>query len=472
VKIAYFEAFAGASGNMILGAILDAGLELERLQEGLKTLPITGYTISSTKVKKRGIAGTFVDVKVEGPQEERKLPDIERIILESALPERVKTLSLKVFRRLAEAEAKVHNMPVEEVHFHEVGAVDAIVDVVGSILGLELLGVEEVYVSPLHLGYGMVKSAHGLLPVPAPATIELIKGVPVYGWDVEAELLTPTGAAILTTLACSFGNPPPFKLEKVGYGAGFWDLPFPNLLRLCIGEKEEPGYAATIELIKGVPVYGWDVEAELLTPTGAAILTTLACSFGSPPPFKLEKVGYGAGFWDLPFPNLLRLCIGEKEAPGYEEDYVTVLEANIDDMNPQWFDHLIERLLEAGALDAYLSPIQMKKGRPGVKLGVIVQEEKLEPVLDAIFRESTTIGVRAYRVKRWKLEREEIPVLTPFGEVRVKVAHRGGQILNIAPEYEDCRKLAKERGVALKEIYQAALEEAWKRVRDGPDGAI
>jgi uncharacterized protein (TIGR00299 family) protein len=397
MKIAYFEAFAGASGNMILGAILDAGLELERLQEGLRALQLTGYTISATKVKKRGIAGTFVDVKVEGPQEERRLPDIERIILESALPERVKTLSLKAFRRLAEAEAKVHNIPVEEVHFHEVGAVDAIVDVVGSILGLELLGVEEVYVSPLHLGYGMVKSAHGLLPVPAPATMELIKGVPVYGWDVEAELLTPTGAAILTTLACSFG---------------------------------------------------------------------------SPPPFKLEKLGYGAGFWDLPFPNLLRLCIGEKEAHGYEEDYVTVLEANIDDMNPQWFDHLIERLLEAGALDAYLSPIQMKKGRPGVKLGVIVQEEKLGPVLDAIFRESTTIGVRAYRAKRWKLEREEITVLTQFGEVKVKVARRGGQILNIAPEYEDCRKLAKERGVALKEVYQAALGEARKQVRRGLDGAI
>ncbi len=381
---------------MILGAILDAGLELEKLQEGLRALPIGGYTISASKVKKRGIAGTFVEVKVEEPQEERRLSDIERMILDSSLPERVKTWSLKVFRRLAEAEAKVHNVPVEEVHFHEVGAVDAIVDVVGSILGLELLGVEEVYVSPLRLGYGMVKSAHGLLPVPAPATMELIKGVPVYGWDVEAELLTPTGAAILTTLACSFG---------------------------------------------------------------------------SPPPFKLEKVGYGAGFWDLPFPNLLRLCIGERETFGYEEDYTTVLEANIDDMNPQWFDNLMERLLEAGALDVYLAPIQMKKGRPGVKLGVIVQGEKIEPVLDVIFSESTTIGVRAYQVRRWKLEREETPVLTPFGEVRVKVARRGGQILNIAPEYEDCRRLAKEKGVALKEVYQAAMEEARKLVRGGQGGA-
>jgi len=396
MKIAYFEAFAGASGNMILGAILDAGLELEKLQEGLRALPIGGYTISASKVKKRGIAGTFVEVKVDEPQEERRLSDIERMILDSSLPERVKTWSLKVFRRLAEAEAKVHNVPVEEVHFHEVGAVDAIVDVVGSILGLELLGVEEVYVSPLRLGYGMVKSAHGLLPVPAPATMELIKGVPVYGWDVEAELLTPTGAAILTTLACSFG---------------------------------------------------------------------------SPPPFKLEKVGYGAGFWDLPFPNLLRLCIGEREAFGYEEDYTTVLEANIDDMNPQWFDNLMERLLEAGALDVYLAPIQMKKGRPGVKLGVIVQGEKIEPVLDVIFSESTTIGVRAYQVRRWKLEREEIPVLTPFGEVRVKVARKGSQILNIAPEYEDCRRLAKEKGVALKEVYQAAMEEARKLVRGGQGGA-
>ncbi len=392
MKIAYFEAFAGASGNMILGAILDAGLELERLREGLATLPLRGYSIVTSKIKKQGIVGTFVEVKIEGPQEERRLPEIEEIIGGSSLPEKVKALSLKIFRRLAEAEAKVHNIPVEKVHFHEVGAVDAIIDVVGSVLGLELLGVDEVYVSPLHLGYGVVKSAHGLLPVPAPATMELVKGVPVYGWDVEAELLTPTGAAVLTTLARSFGSPPPFRMEKVGYGAGLWDLPFPNLLRLCIGTREE-------------------------------------------------------------------------EIAGYEEDWVTVLEANIDDMNPQWFENLMERLMEAGALDVYLTPIQMKKGRPGVKLGLILEEEKIGQALDIIFSESTTIGVRAYRVKRWKLGREEIPVLTPFGEVRVKVARKGGQILNLAPEYENCRKIAKEKGVPVKEVYQAALEEARKLVR-------
>ncbi|MCS7286811.1 MAG: nickel pincer cofactor biosynthesis protein LarC [Anaerolineae bacterium] len=392
MRIAYFEAFAGASGNMILGALIDAGLELESLIEGLKTLPIGGYSITASRVKKRGIAGTFVEVKVTEPQEERGLPEIEEIIMRSSLPEKVKALSLRVFRRLAEAEARVHDIPVEKVHFHEVGAVDAIVDVVGSILGLELLGVEEVYVSPLHLGYGMVKGAHGPLPVPAPATMELVRGVPVYGWDVEAELLTPTGAAILTTLARSFGSPPPFKVEKVGYGAGLWDLPFPNLLRLCIGVREE-------------------------------------------------------------------------EIAGYEEDYVTVLEANIDDMNPQWFENLLEKLMEAGALDVYLTPLQMKKGRPGVKLGVLLKDEKLAPVLDTIFAESTTIGVRAYRAKRWKLEREEVPVLTPFGEIRVKVARKGGQILNLAPEYEDCRKVAKEMGLPVKEIYQIALEEARRKLK-------
>lgn len=399
MKIAYFEAFAGASGNMILGALLDAGLELESLMEGLKTLPIKGYSITASRVRKRGIAGTFVEVKVESPQEERRLPEIEEIILGSLLPERVKELSLKIFRRLAEAEARVHNIPVDKVHFHEVGAVDAIVDVVGSVLGLELLGVSEVYVSPIHLGYGMVKSAHGPLPVPAPATMELVKGVPVYGWDVEAELLTPTGAAILTTLARSFGSPPPFRVERVGYGAGFWDLPFPNLLRLCIGTREE-------------------------------------------------------------------------EIAGYEEDWVTVLEANIDDMNPQWFESLLERLMGAGALDVYLTPIQMKKGRPGVKLGVILEEDRIGQALDIIFSESTTIGVRAYRVRRWKLGREEIPVMTSFGEVRVKVARKGGQILNLAPEYDDCRKIARERGVPVKEVYQAALEEARRLFRGKGDAEI
>ncbi len=397
MRIAYFEAFAGASGNMILGAILDAGLELERLREGLEALPVRGYSISASRVKKQGIAGTFVEVKVEGPQEERGLREIEEIILGSSLPERVKTLSLKVFRRLAEAEARVHDIPVEKVHFHEVGAVDAIVDVVGSILGLELLGVEEIYVSPLRMGFGVVKSAHGLLPVPAPATMELVKGAPVYGWDVEAELLTPTGAAILTTLARAFGSPPPFRVERVGYGAGLRDLPFPNLLRLCIGTRGE-------------------------------------------------------------------------EITGYEEDCVTVLEANIDDMNPQWFENLVEKLMEAGALDVYLTPIQMKKGRPGVKLGVLLKEEALGPVLDAIFRESTTIGVRAYTAKRWKLAREELPVRTPFGEVRVKVARKGGVILNLAPEYEDCRKVAREKGMPVKEVYQGAMEEARRQLEGRADG--
>lgn len=399
MRIAYFEAFAGASGNMILGALLDAGLELESLMEGLETLPIKGYSITASKVRKQGIAGTFVEVKVEGPQEERGFPEIEEIILGSSLPERVKELSLKIFRRLAEAEAEVHGIPLDKVHFHEVGAVDAIVDVVGSVLGLELLGVDEVYVSPLHLGYGVVKSAHGLLPVPAPATMELVKGAPVYGWDAEAELLTPTGAAILTTLARSFGSPPPFRVEKVGYGAGFWDLPFPNLLRLCIGTKEE-------------------------------------------------------------------------EIAGYEEDWVTVLEANIDDMNPQWFENLVEKLIGAGALDVYLTPIQMKKGRPGVKLGVILEEERIRQALDIIFSESTTIGVRAYRVRRWKLGREEMPVLTPFGEVRVKVAKKGEQILNLAPEYDDCRKIAREKGVPIKEVYQAALEGARKLFKGRGDAEV
>jgi uncharacterized protein (TIGR00299 family) protein len=239
MKIAYFDCFSGISGNMILGALLDAGLELSHLEGALESLNLDGYRLVVDDVRRNGIRGTLVEVKLEEQGVERHLHDIETIIEQSELPPPVKTQSLSVFRRLAQAEAKVHGEPVDHIHFHEVGAMDAIVDVVGSVAGLWLLGVEQVYSSHVHVGRGTVECAHGTLPLPAPATAELLKGVPIYGRDVDAELVTPTGAATLTTLATSYGNGPAMRVAQIGYGAGTRVLPLPNLLRVLIGDTVE-----------------------------------------------------------------------------------------------------------------------------------------------------------------------------------------------------------------------------------------
>jgi uncharacterized protein (TIGR00299 family) protein len=388
MKIAYFDCFSGISGNMILGALVDAGLEMGQLETELARLPISGYTLNAEIVQRRGLRGVHVEVEVSEKGVERHLHDIKEIIEGSDLPDEISRRSLAIFRRLAEAEAKVHGAPVEHIHFHEVGAMDAIVDVVGAVVGLWLMGVERVYASPVHVGRGTVMCAHGALPVPAPATQELLRGAPIYGRDVEAELVTPTGAAILTTLAEEFGAAPPMKVEQVGYGAGSRDLPHPNLLRVSIGE------------------------------------TTA------------------------------------KEVSGYEEDVVTVIETNVDDMNPQLYEHVMERLFDAGALDVFLTPIQMKRGRPGVQLSVILAEERVTDALDILFTETTTIGVRTCPMQRWKLGRERVVVETRYGPIGVKVARRGEAVMNVAPEYRECRGIADERGAPLKEVYQAALEAA------------
>jgi uncharacterized protein (TIGR00299 family) protein len=387
MKIAYFDCFSGVSGNMVLGALVDAGLEVERLRAELARLPISGYTLSAETVRRRGLRGTYVEVEVSEQGVERHLHQIEELIQSSDLPGKVQDLSLAVFRRLAEAEARVHGISVEQVHFHEVGAVDAIVDVVGAAVGLWLLEVERVYASPVHVGRGTVMCAHGTLPVPAPATQELLRGVPIYGRDVEAELVTPTGAAILTTLVGEFGSAPPMQVAQVGYGAGSRDLPIPNLLRVSIGATSE-------------------------------------------------------------------------EVEGYEEDVVTLIETNIDDMNPQFYGHVMGRLFDAGALDVFLTPIQMKGGRPGVQLSVLVSEGRVAGALEVLFAETTTIGVRTCAMRRWKLGRERVVVETRYGPVGVKVARRGQAVVNVAPEYRECQRIAEEQGVPLKEVYQSALEAA------------
>jgi uncharacterized protein (TIGR00299 family) protein len=391
--IAYFDCFSGISGNMVLGALLDAGLELEHLETELARLPISGYKLKIETVKRRGMQSTYVEVEVSEQGVERHLHHVEEIITGSDLPDKVKQRGLAIFRRLAQAEAKVHGAPVESIHFHEVGAMDAIVDVMGAAIGLWLLGVEKAYASPVHVGRGTVECAHGVLPVPAPATLELLRDVPVYGRDVDAELVTPTGAAILTTLAESFGEIPLMRVKQVGYGAGTRELPIPNLLRLSIGETSE------------------NVE-------------------------------------------------------GYERDTVTLVETNIDDMNPQWYEHVSARLFEAGALDVFMTPTQMKRGRPATRLSVLVTDNLVPKTLDVLFAETTTIGVRTHPVQRWKLAREIISVETDYGPVNVKVSRRGETALNITPEYRDCQRIATERGVPIKQVHQTVLEATRRQLED------
>jgi hypothetical protein len=394
-KIVYLDCFSGISGNMTLGALLDCGIPQDDFRKELEKIGVGGYRLEIRETVKAGLRGLFVDVQMDATQPHRHLSDIEAIIHSSGVSQRVRERSLLVFRKLAQAEAKAHGEPVEKIHFHEIGAVDAIVDVVGSAICLEMLGVEKVYSSAVHIGAGTVQTAHGLLPVPAPATAELLKGFPVYGRDVDAELVTPTGAALLAALADSAGDAPPMSIDCVGYGAGSRDLPWANLLRATVGEALAPGAAA--------------------------------------------KPAAGAS------------------------DRVMIVEANIDDMNPQFYEHVAERLFEAGAVDVFLTPIQMKRNRPAVMLSLMVDESKLDGALGILFSETTTIGVRMHPVERRKLDREESSVETPFGPVQVKIARWDGRVMNVAPEYRDCLRIAEEKNVPLKDVYQAALAAAIQR---------
>jgi uncharacterized protein (TIGR00299 family) protein len=387
---AFVDCFAGISGDMLLGALIDAGAPVDNLLHGLETLPLSGWELKIERVRKGAIAATSVSVIVNEKQPERHLSDIESIVLASQLPEKVKEQSLKVFRLLAEAEAKVHGIGVNEVHFHEVGAVDSIVDIVGSVYALHLLGVQAVYASALPFSRGRVKTLHGDLPVPAPATMELLCGVPTYPLDIEVELVTPTGAALLKALANEFGMPPPFTPRKVGYGAGKRDLPFPNVLRVIVGDM----------------------------PDNVAL----------------------------------------------ERERLVVVETNLDDMTGEMAGFAMERLLTAGVRDVWVVPAQMKKNRPAIVLSVLCDHEKLPTVLQILLRETTTLGVRVQEVERLCLPREIWEVTTPYGTVKVKIAKLGDEIVNIAPEYEDCRRLALERGVPLKEVMSAAIVAARDRI--------
>jgi uncharacterized protein (TIGR00299 family) protein len=380
--LAYFDCFSGISGDMTLGALVDAGVSIDALRSELAKLDLPGYELKSEKVMRSGIAATKVHVIVEKKgQTTRHLADILRIIESSSLSSSIKEKSSRIFTRLAEAEAKVHATTPDKVHFHEVGAVDAIVDIVGSVIGLEHLGVDRVMASSINAGSGIVNTSHGVFPIPAPATAELLAGIPMYQSSTQFELATPTGAAIISTLASVFGPLPPMKADRIAYGAGDND------------------------------------------------------------------------FSDRP--NVLRLMIGEP-LTGYEEDSSAIIETNIDDMNPQIYDYLIEKLMKAGAHDVYLTPIIMKKGRPAVLLSVLADRATSDTLLDIIFRETTSIGVRIREVGRRKLTREITEVETIYGKVQVKIGKRGDDVLNVSPEYEDCKALAEQRQIPLKQIQEEA----------------
>jgi pyridinium-3,5-bisthiocarboxylic acid mononucleotide nickel chelatase len=382
MTLAYFDCFSGISGDMTLGALVDAGLPIGILRSELAKLDLPGYTLSSEKVRRSGLAATKVHIVLdEKKPPARHLSDIQKIINGSSLSSAVKQKSLSIFQRLADVEAKVHATTPDKVHFHEVGAVDALVDIVGSVIGLEHLGITDIIGSPLNVGSGTVHTAHGKLPVPAPATAELLREIPLYSSSITFELTTPTGAAIISTLASSFGPLPQMKVRSIAYGAG---------------NKDIPGQ-----------------------------------------------------------PNVLRLLLGEI-LPVYKEDTSMVIETNIDDMSPQLYDYLIEKLLAQGAQDVYLTPIIMKKGRPGILLSILTDRLHSDAMLDILFRETTSIGVRICEMGRKKLDREVREVETTYGKVRIKVSSRDGEALTVTPEYEDCKKLAEAKQVSLKQVMEEA----------------
>ncbi|MGC2195854.1 MAG: nickel pincer cofactor biosynthesis protein LarC [Terriglobales bacterium] len=433
MKIAYLDCFSGMSGDMFLGALIDAGVSPEVLEKTVAALDV-GARLAISKVNRSGITATKVDVLVHGekelPREEfwaqhethhdhshdharghdearahshapaasragtpalhehgRSLKEIKRIIGGAAISDSAKQTAIAIFEALGAAEAKIHNLDIEAVHFHEVGAVDAMVDIVGAAVGAEALGVEEIVCSPLNVGGGTVKCAHGVFPVPAPATVELLQGAPVYSSGIQAELLTPTGAAIVKTLATRFGAFPEMKIERSGYGAGTHDFPgHANVVRITIGEAAS--------------------------------------------------------------------ALASKTA----QETISVLEANLDDLNPQVFGYVVDRLLAEGALDVFGMPVQMKKNRPGTLLTALCKPQDAARLTQIIFTETTTLGIRRRQEQRSTLARRWVTVATSWGEVRMKIASMNGTVTNYAPEYEDCRRIAAEQHVPLKTVMQEATQ--------------
>lgn len=381
----YFDCFAGASGNMILGALAAAGVRPEALLAELSKLNLSGYEIEFSTVDRSGISATFANVQVPHERKHRHLSDIESVISRSEVLDAVKGRAIRIFRRLGEAEARIHGVPVEKIHFHEVGALDAIIDIVGACVGFQLLGIEKFYCSRIHVGSGFVEMAHGKFPIPPPAVTELLKGFPIYSTEIEGELMTPTGAAIISTVCERYEPFPDLETEVVAYGAG-----------------------------------GRDYEG---------------------------------------FPNALRILIGETAAAHSDigADLLVLLETNIDDLAPHVLGHVMERALEIGALDCWLTPIQMKKNRPAVTLSVLCSKEARAGLTEMLYRETTTLGIRVREIVRECLAREVVTVSTEFGCVDVKLGIYNGETVNAMPEYEQVKRLAVEHGVPFRVVAEAAV---------------
>jgi len=393
-KVLYFDCFSGIAGDMVIGAMLDAGLPFDGLKQALGSLAVSGYEVQAKKVVRAGVSATkFVVQGDASTHPHRHLSGIFKLIDQSALSPAGRDRAKSLFQRLAEVEAAIHDMPVEKVHLHEVGALDSIIDIVGAVHGLEWFGADRIVSSALNVGGGTVKSAHGTIPVPAPATVKLLGDAPIYSGEVQKELVTPTGALIVSSYATSFGALPPMNVEHVGYGAGDNDFPLtPNVLRVLIGRE--------------------------------AAMGTVASGFSR------------------------------------TEPRVVVIECEIDDMNPQIFGVVMDRLYAAGALEVFYVPVQMKKNRPGTLLTVVAAPALRAALAEIIFRETTTIGLRYSEVERDCLVREHVPVDTPVGTIRMKLAWRDGRLVNAVPEFDDCAKLAAAANLPVKEV-QALAVQAW-----------
>ena len=390
-RVIYFDCFSGISGDMILGALVSLGVDIKELQNRLKSLNLKGYKLNSRQVKRNGFIGTKVNVVLNQTSQKshraRSFNDIKSLIEKSDLPKIVKFNSIAIFRRIGKVEAKVHGTTINRIHFHEVGAIDSIIDIVGGSLAMDLLDADLIVSSPINTGEGIVKCDHGILPVPAPATLELLKGIPCYSSGVEKELTTPTGAAFIGHFAEKFGSLPNMAMLSTGYGAGTHEI---------------------------------------------------------------KKI-----------PNLLRVVLGRCEESSHKES-MQVIETNIDDMNPEFYDYVIDQLFKVGAVDVFFAPINMKKNRPGILLSVIASKECFDSVVHILLEETSTLGVRYYEIDRVVSPRKQKMIVTPFGKVRVKIGGLDGSTRTISPEYEDCRKIAQKKEIPVKKVYDEALKVAWK----------
>jgi uncharacterized protein (TIGR00299 family) protein len=385
LKILYFDCYAGISGDMTLGALVELGLSLEWLSRQIDALPLEGITLSSKPVSRGALSGTKIDIQMPDPirKRGRTLKDFVDLLKQCGLPHDIRDSAIRIFTKIAQAEATVHRKSIDNIHFHELGSLDSLIDIVGTLLGIKALGIEKLFSSPLHLGTGFTTTEHGTIPVPSPATLELLAGIPVYSSGLHYELVTPTGAALMSTLVSDFGPLPPCRIQRIGYGAG------------SRNPKE--------------------------------------------------------------IPNLLRVVMGTT-VPDWHMELLSVLETDIDDMNPEYYDHLINRLFSAEALDVSLSPVMMKKNRPATRVTILCHPSQIEELCALILRETTTLGIRIKEVWRKAIQREIISVESPFGPVRIKIGKLDGKIITAAPEYEDCRQIALKTNLPLKNIYQEALK--------------